>query len=73
MTAVFFRRGKNRLAVERQPRTRASWQNQTTVSSFVRYYPRLTLNARECGLLHVSADECGRMRFFWCGVDVVLT
>jgi hypothetical protein len=30
------------------------------------------LNARECEPLHASADDCMRMRFFWCGVDVAL-
>jgi len=30
------------------------------------------LNARECGAMHASACGCGRIRFFWCGVDVAL-
>jgi hypothetical protein len=33
----------------------------------------MLLNARECGLMHASAGECTRMRFFWFGVDVALT
>ncbi|MET4102683.1 hypothetical protein ABIE58_002119 [Roseovarius sp. MBR-78] len=30
------------------------------------------LNAREWGLMYVGARDCGRMRFFWWGVDVAL-